>query len=237
MFSYEIIQNFNDLEMIIYQYITEHKQEVKYMTIRELAEATHVSTSAIVRFCKKNGCDGYSEFRTKFKIYLSEERKKQPRNGIDEITNFFQNVSNPEFERKLSAAASAIGFAKQLIFIGIGTSGCLAKYGARYFSNLDKFSMHIEDPYFPIGKEMESTVVIALSVSGETPEVVNLAENLKFHGCKLISITNKSSCSLARMSDCNIAYYVTESTTHNEYNTTTQVPVIYLLETLGKMIT
>lgn len=169
MFSYEVIQNFNDLEMVIYQFINEHKQEVKYMTIRELAEAAHVSTSAIVRFCKKNNCDGYSEFRTRFKMYLSEERKKQPKNGIDEITNFFQ----------------------------------------------------IEDPYFPVGKEFENTVVIALSVSGETPETINLAEKLKFHGCKLVSITNKSDCSLAKMSDYNIPYYVTESSIDNEYNVTT----------------
>lgn len=236
MFSYEVIQTFNDLEMLVYQYITEHKHEVKYMTIRELAGAVHVSTSTIVRFCKKNGCDGYSEFRTKFKMYLSEERRKQPQNGIDEITHFFQNVSTAAFEKKLSAAANAIKFAKQLIFIGIGTSGCLAKYGARYFSNLDRFSQHIEDPYFPVGKEFENTTVIALSVSGETPETVNLAEKLKFHGCKLVSITNKSSCALAKMSDYNLAYYVTESTIHGEYNITTQVPVIYLLETLGKMI-
>lgn len=236
MFSYEVIQNFNDLEMVIYQFINEHKQEVKYMTIRELAEAAHVSTSAIVRFCKKNNCDGYSEFRTKFKMYLSEERKKQPKNGIDEITNFFQNVSNPAFEKRLSTAANVIIFSKQLIFIGIGTSGCLAKYGAIYFSNLDKFSLHIEDLYFPVGKEFENTVVIALSVSGETPETINLAEKLKFHGCKLVSITNKSDCSLAKMSDYNIPYYVTESSIDNECNITTQVLVIYLLETLGKMI-
>ena len=96
--------------------------------------------------------------------------------------------------------------------------------------------MHIEDLYFPVGKEFENTVVIALSVSGETPETINLAEKLKFHGCKLVSITNKSDCSLAKMSDYNIPYYVTESSIDNECNITTQVLVIYLLETLGKMI-
>ena len=236
MFSYEVIQTFNDIEMVIYQYINEHKHEVKYMTIRELADAAHVSTSAIMRFCKKNGCEGYSEFRTKYKMYLSQEQKKKPKNGIDEITNFFQNVSNPEFEKRLSVVANLISYSKQLIFIGIGTSGCLAKYGARYFSNLDKFSLHIEDPYFPVWKEFENAVVIALSVSGETPETVNLAEKLKFNGCKLVSITNRSDCSLAKMSDYNISYYVTECSTHNEYNITTQVPVVYLIETLGKMI-
>lgn len=61
MFDYEIIQSLNELEMLVYNYITTHKQEVKYMTVRELADAVHVSTSTVIRFCKKNGCDGYSE--------------------------------------------------------------------------------------------------------------------------------------------------------------------------------
>lgn len=237
MFDYETIKSFNELEMLVYNYIIEHKQEVKYMTIRELADAIHVSTSTVLRFCRKNDCDGYSEFRMKFKMYLSEEKKKQPQNGIDEITHFFQYVSTPAFENTLSVAANAIRNAKQLIFIGIGTSGCLGKYGARYFSNLDKYSQHIEDPYFPIGTDTEKTVVIALSVSGETPEVIKLAERFKFHSCKLISITNKNSCTLAKMSDYNLSYYVTERMVREEYNITTQIPVIYLLETLGRMIT
>lgn len=71
MFNYETIQSLNDLEILVYNYIIEHKQEVKYMTIRELADAVHVSTSTVLRFCKKNNCDGYSEFRTKFKIYYN----------------------------------------------------------------------------------------------------------------------------------------------------------------------
>ena len=63
MFSYEVLQSLNDLEMLVYSYIMEHKEEVQYMTIRELSQAVHVSTSTVIRFCKKAGCDGYSEFR------------------------------------------------------------------------------------------------------------------------------------------------------------------------------
>ncbi len=236
MFDYEKIKSFNELEMLVYNYITEHKQEVKYMTIRELAEAIHVSTSTIVRFCKKNDCDGYSEFRMKFKMFLSEEKKKQPQNGVDEIMHFFDIVSTHNFQNTLSVSAQVIKNAKQLIFIGIGTSGCLSKYAARYFSNLNKFSQYIEDPYYPIGEDMENTVVIALSVVGETPEIIKLAERFKMHKCKLISITNKGSSTLAKMSDYNLAYYVTERMVDDEYNITTQVPVVYLIETLGRMI-
>lgn len=236
MFSYEKIKSFNELEMLVYNYITQHKQEIKYMTIRELADAVHVSTSTIIRFCKKNDCDGYSEFRTKFKMFLSEEKKKQPQNGIDEIMHFFQSVSTSVFEKTLSVVAEVIRNSKQLIFIGIGTSGCLGKYGARFFSNLGKYSQHIEDPYFPIGTDSEQTVVIALSVSGETPEVIKLAERFKFHGCKIVSITNKNSCTLSKISDYNLSYYVTERMVQDEYNITTQIPVVYLIETLGRMI-
>lgn len=236
MFSYETISSFNELEMLVYNYITGHKQEVKYMTIRELADAVHVSPATIIRFCKKNGCDGYSEFRMKYKMYLSESKKMQPQNSIDEFMHFFESVSNPVFQGTLSVVAESIKNAKQLIFIGIGTSGTLGKYGARYFSNLGKFSQYIEDPYYPINSDMDNTFVIALSVSGETPEVIKLSEHFKIHGCRLISITNKGACTLAKMSDFNLSYYVTERKVRDEYNITTQLPVIYLIETIGRMI-
>ena len=74
MFSYEVLQSLNDLEMLVYSYIMEHKEEVQYMTIRELSQAVHVSTSTVIRFCKKAGCDGYSEFRVQFKMFLKEEK-------------------------------------------------------------------------------------------------------------------------------------------------------------------
>ena len=51
MFSYETIQLFNDLELVIYNYIMKNSSLVQYMTIRELADAVHVSTSSIMRFC------------------------------------------------------------------------------------------------------------------------------------------------------------------------------------------
>lgn len=240
MFNYEVLQSYNDLEMMVYNYVMKHKDEVKYMTIRELAEAVHVSTSTVVRFCKKTGCDGYSEFKVHFKMYLKEEKRKrleQTRdNGIDEIMRFFHDVTSTKYEEVISEVTLAIREAKQLIFIGIGTSGILGKYGARYFSNLGKFSQYIEDPYYPIQGDMESAVVIALSESGETLQTLKLAERLKRHNCSLLSITNRASCTLAKMSDYNLSYFISRRMVNDEYNITTQVPVIYLLETIGRRL-
>ena len=112
MFSYEVLQSFNNLEMLVYNYVMEHRHEVQYMTIRELAEAVHVSTSTVVRFCKKAGCDGYSEFRVQFKMFLKEEKEHKSKarmdESVDELTNFFGVLKGNEqpkwsFEKDLKA--------------------------------------------------------------------------------------------------------------------------------------
>lgn len=236
MFSYEVLNSFNDLEMMVYTYVMEHKKEVKYMTIRALAEAVHVSTSTVLRFCKKTGCDGYSEFRVKFKMYLEEEKEKQPETDLDELRRFFESCQSPACEEAVSRVAQEIKKAEHLIFLGIGTSGILGKYGARFFSNMGKYSQYLEDPYYPLGADRENTVVIALSVSGETHEVIRQAAQFKERHCRLISITNKAGSTLGKMSDFNLNYYVSERLVKDEYNITTQVPVLFLLESLGRRL-
>lgn len=143
----------------------QNSQNIRYMTIRELADAVHVSTSAIMRFCKKLDCEGYAEFKVQFKMHLEEIKEKQPLNDISEIIHYFQSVNNEEFEQNISQVAQLVSQAKQIIFVGIGTSGILGKYGARYFSNIGKFSYFIDDPFYPnIGGISDDAVVIMLSV-------------------------------------------------------------------------
>lgn len=63
---------------MVYTYVSKHKNQVMYMTIRELAEAAGVSTTTVLRFCKKMGCDGYSEFRIRFKLYRTKPMRRRP---------------------------------------------------------------------------------------------------------------------------------------------------------------
>ncbi len=240
MFGYEVLQSYNELEMLVYNYVMEHKEEVRFMTIRELAEAVHVSTSTIIRFCKKTGCEGYAEFRVQFKLFLKEEKENRKKllrdDGVDELMNFLHTVTSTNYEQSIAEAAEMVKEAGRLIFIGIGTSGILGKYGARYFSNIGKFSQYIEDPYYPISSDMEGAVVVALSESGETQQTIKMAERFKRHNCKIFSITNGSACTLAKMSDYNLAYFVSKRSVQDEYNITTQIPVIYFLETIGRRL-
>lgn len=76
-------------------------------------------------------------------------------------------------------------------------------------------------------------MTIALSVSGETSEIVDLIKGFKEVGSTIVSITNNKVSTIARISDLNIAYFVTEEYS-GKSNITTQIPVVYLLEAIAK---
>jgi DNA-binding MurR/RpiR family transcriptional regulator len=230
LFTNEMIQSFNDLEMLLYNYVTKNIDKVIYMRIRELSDETHVSTSSILRFCRKLNCDGFSEFKIKLKLYLDRNEQENLKSTKYYLSEFLERTMKGNFETYIQETAEMVIQSNKVIFVGTGSSGILAEYGARYFSSLGKFSTFIKDPFYPINsKELKNSTAIILSVSGETDHTLHLANQLKLEGCNIISITNSKDCQLAKISDINIAYYVTEVYV-GESNITSQLPVMYILE-------
>lgn len=246
MFTHEEINSFNELEMSIYNYIIHNQEKVTYMKIRDLADGAHVSTTTVLRFCKKLGCEGYSEFKLKLKLYLQSKQDKQPDLDISALTGFFQRAQMEPFQASLEKALEILIKSTSIVFVGTGSSGVMGKYGARYFNNVGWFSLCIEDPFTPVYRgQNDTTVVIALSVSGVTKQTVALANQLKNRGCPLIAITNSANCTLAQMADCSISYYIPSirikidpqaEPDSNGYDITSQIPVMYILETLGRRL-
>ncbi|MFM4718148.1 MurR/RpiR family transcriptional regulator [Aeromonas bivalvium] len=238
MFNHLSLSTFNELELMVYHYVIKHREQVPFMRIRELAEAAGVSTTTVLRFCKKLGCEGFSEFRIRFKLSLEQEAQSVARFGVNELMSFFKSINNPEFEALIDQAAALVANADRVLFVGAGTSGSLGKYGARFFSNVGKFSNHIDDPYYPISTDtFNNAVAIILSVSGETPDILKLAQNFSFHKCRLISITNSETCSLAKIADFNLSYHMPQLLVGQQHDITTQVPVLYILEAIGRRLT
>ena len=234
MFTHEIVSSFNELEMSIYNYIIKNKTRISHMKIKDLADEAHVSTATILRFCKKLGCEGYSEFKLRYKEYLQQTALLLTDSEETTVKGFLTRIDSKEFQDSLGEAFSILKDSQRIILIGIGTSGILAQYGARFFSNVGRFSLYVDDPYLPILQDLsEDTVTIALSESGNTQQTINLAMQLKERGSLLLSITNHPGSTLDRISDYSITYHVPEIL-GNHTNITTQVPVVYILETLAR---
>ena len=219
MFTHEMIKSFNQLEMDVYNYIISNEEKVVYMKVRELAEEVHVSTTTILRFCKKVGCEGYSEFRLKLKQEVSSKEQKKINMDLTAVKDFFERVQTQAFAENIQEAVKLLTKASSIIFVGVGNSS------------------FIDAPFTPVFRgKGERTATIALSVSGETEQTLMLAEKLKRRGSSLISITNKANCSLAKMSDCNINYYVSEYKykQDEDYDLTSQMAVVFILELIGR---
>ena len=237
LFSHAAIASLNNLEMMVYQYVIKNRDKVMYMTIRELADAAGVSTTTVLRFCRKLNCEGYSEFRIRFKLYLEQNEPQQNHTSASEIISFFKSVNNDEFDKLIDDAVDIILASERIIFVGAGTSGALAKYGARFFSNVGKFSNHIDDPYFPVTNDMaKNALAIVLSVSGETEEILRFAGQFSLHRCKVLSITSHEQSRLAKLADFNLSWHISPIRIGGVYDITTQIPVIYILETLGRKL-
>lgn len=115
MFSHAAVASLNNLEMMVYHYVIKNRDKVMYMTIRELAEAAGVSTTTVLRFCRKLQCEGYSEFRVRFKLYLEQNEPQQANIGASEIMSFFKSVNNDEFDELLEQAVDIILASERII--------------------------------------------------------------------------------------------------------------------------
>jgi len=236
MFSYEVIQSLNNLELSLYEYIMINSKKVIYMRIRELADEAHVSTTTILRFCKKINCEGFSEFKLKFKMYIEENNIKKVNDDTSEVINFLKNIENSDLDKRLEKLCELVMTYKSIIFVGIGSSGVLCKYAARYFSAIGKFTVHIDDPFFPKNFRCnDDCLVIALSVSGETEATIENIIRFKEQGCLIASITNTENCTIAKISNLNLPYYV-QQVKANYSDITTQIPVLYMIERIGKKL-
>lgn len=237
MFSYDELQKYNETDIRIYKYIVSNFEKIQYMTIRELAEELQVSTSTILRFCNKNDFVGYAEFKEALKKEILLQKSMPPSEDLQELSDFFERTNSNAFEEKLSAAVQMLRNSDMIIFIGMGSSGTLAKYGARYFSNLGHFAVGLEDALYPIEFfQWKNTAVLAISESGETSRLMEAIHQFKQKNCKILSITNSSLSTLAKLSDWNFSYHLKPQRINGGYNGTTQVPALFVMEALAKRI-
>lgn len=92
----------------------------------------------------------------------------------------------------------------KIILTGMGKSGHIAKKIAATFSSLGTPSFYIhpaESLHGDLGMVTEKDVVIAISHSGESAEVVQMIPTIRRIGAELLSITGNAQSTLAKHSD------------------------------------
>jgi len=206
--------NKNDLSVI--QYVLNNKEKCYNLTINELANICFVSRSSIHRLTKKLGFKGFSEFKTFLKWESHSEYQTGDLTKIlhSDILQTFKSLDSVDFQ-----SISRILYNANRIFIhGTGTAQLFcAKECQRMFSMIQTHLILIHDQvgFEAMYRDMKtSDVVITISLSGDTPELLSKIKQLNAKGVKVITITNLRNNKLAQMSPYNIYVTTTEETTH-----------------------
>ncbi len=108
-------------------------------------------------------------------------------------------------DQRFSRAAACLAACKgQIVLTGLGKSGLIARKMAATFSSIGApaiFLHPVEALHGDLGLVREHDVVIALSNSGETEELLCLMPELARIGCKSVAVTASLDSSLARAVD------------------------------------
>lgn len=237
------------LDQEILDTISSHIKELPRLKLKDLAQLTHTSTTSITRFCKKFECATFSEFKVKLQLYhdsLQEVRVSE----VDEsqYIDFMERLTHPFLTEKVEEAVALIEEKQLVIFVGSGTSETIAEYGALYFSNLSQAAVKIDDPsnypieWFP-DAILAQSCIIALSISGETKEILHYLNRLKNKSCSIIAITNTEKSPVAQLADVTLPYFIRRETIYKNSDNqdkvielTSQVPAILLIEKIAKKL-
>lgn len=218
----KIEQDLNGLspaERKIGEYIILHPELIPNMTTRELSEKTEVSEASIVRFCKSIGMGSFKSFKLALvkDLTLSEmnltsfsilQKKDSPYDSFQKVIQVnklaIEACPNSMDKNELLEAVETLKAARKIVFFGVGGS-LTATIDAHYkFTRLGYESITSPDFHYMltvIPYLNEHDVFIAISTSGKTSDVLELAQFAQKKGATVIAITNLDKSPLHKTAD------------------------------------
>jgi DNA-binding MurR/RpiR family transcriptional regulator len=210
----------------IADYILNNKLEAVRITISDLAQKCNVSEPTVIRFINKLDYSSYQTFRIDMAGELSKENNASSTG--DKIYDGYQNIDSSDDietvkQKVLSSAACAITDVNNLInsddlksavnlilksdnilFYGSGGSSVIAMDAYHKFMRIGKrvsFDANSHFSFIKISHLGPNDVVVLISHTGESREVLECADIARERGCKIIGITSYLNSGLAKISD------------------------------------
>lgn len=216
-----IRDDLNSAEQRLTDYILEHPDDTVVLTIQELEENSGASYATIIRFTKKLGFAGYKEFRNSLiRDVTSEQEELEASSGfpieLDDrldaiIEKTFQNSIRILNETRrildietLEKAADIISTTREMVFIGTGTSGIIARYAyIRFFRLGIPCTVETDITLLKIKASLlsDKDVLLAVSSSGRSKSIVEAAQLAADRGVHLISLCDYAISPLSMIAD------------------------------------
>ncbi|GAB3790505.1 MurR/RpiR family transcriptional regulator [Virgibacillus kimchii] len=200
---------FTKSELKLYNFITENFEKVVYQSLTEIAIACQVGEATVLRFCRKLGYKGYQDF----KLALARELSIRENHGndgtyIDKVRNNMIQAVDDTYklvdDAQLQMAIDKIYDAQSVVVYGVSSSGIA---GLDMQNRLMRIGMNIEtitDSHNQVirsNSTNKETVIIAISLTGSTKDIIDAVKTAKTNGAAVIAITNYMKSPLTSYAD------------------------------------
>jgi DNA-binding MurR/RpiR family transcriptional regulator len=229
-------------ERVIIDFIRNNPiKDMIMLSITEFSEKVNVGDATMLRFCRKLGLKGYSEFR----FLLSQNMNNTENDTGNEAARILDNMVLAlkstydllDYEQ-IEKAANLVLRAKNIYAYGSGNSGLAAQEFRnkvlRYGLNVTYFS----DSHFQLISTSimnENDVLVLFSVSGQTKDMISLSKMAARQGVSLIAVTNYVKSPLAKFATA-LLYVVGKSSPLNSGSLVSKVSQLYIVDVLSKEI-
>jgi len=194
------------------QFVLEQPQRVLYLTITELARESGTSEASVTRLCRGVGCRGYTEFKMALALETQQEQASQPQASatsafstlIEESVAALRDTGALVSQQALLQSAELLEKARQIQIYGVAASAIIGEYlayrllrmgiSAQQFSDMHRAAMNATSL-------KPGDVVIAVSSSGSTKDLLHAVQLGKEHGANIIVLSNTSRSPLATLAD------------------------------------
>lgn len=212
----EFSSKFTKSDNIIANYIAEHVKKVLQMTISDLSLNTGISEITISRFCKKLDLSGFQDLKVNLaSITVQTVDEVELDMGDDTPTlasKIFHNIQTGlnmtdkvlDYQA-VDRAANLIANCNRLISFGYGTSGTICRDIGIRFVRFGICTEVVHDPHQQATIadmcELYNTVIVVVSLSGSSVNLIEPVKSAKQNGAKIILITSHKRSPLASLAD------------------------------------
>lgn len=201
-FTYSQVESLNETETYVYNYVVKNTKKVLNESIRELANDTHVSTATVMRFCKKMGCEGFTElkYRLKENVEIQETKEEDVNNQFD---SFIERVESSDYLESIRRAAEIIKQSDSILTFGIGSNSDFAKYTSRLLSHVGYYCYGVDGAAYPVQRVTEGHqgVIIAFYERLQKKLLFEEIYRYKNKNYMIIMLTNTNMGSMEHLCD------------------------------------
>lgn len=240
VFTINRVNGLNELERLVYDYILRHPKELAGMKVKDVAEAVNVSSSTVMRFCKKMDCSGFSEFKYQYQHYLAQDvAVEQKDNELEYLLEFFASVSQDgNQDSMLTVMDRFIGCEDKILFGNAGLQGQLVQYASYMLNAAGMETRYFTDDSFRLrnlADTGDSGAILYFSVQQDEELALNKLCAAKALGYRIFVVSNYENVQVHKIADDILTYHVPMRDGVGSGGVgSSQLPALYYVEALAR---